>query len=235
MERCEEFEDELTSAREDMIDVMDGDGWVVKLVDSPMVEEYAVGRTDQPVIVMFRNGLPVIYDGPANEEVMLDTLVRYKEPGVQELTDNTFEHLTQAATGATTGDWLVMFYTSSCTLCSRLTATMETLACKHRGRMNVARVNKETYGEKTGRRFELGLEDKPDLIFFRQGKMYHYTVGEYDPVTLSSFMTEQYAEMTPRDIPLPKSPLSEGEPKPRKSKKKKKEEQREKKESKKEK
>jgi len=165
-ERCEEFEDELTSAREDMIDVvMDGDGWVVKLVDSPMVEEYAVGRTEQPVIVMFRNGLPVIYDGPANEEVMLDTLVRYKEPGVQELTDNTFEHLTQAATGATTGDWLVMFYTSSCTLCSRLTATMETLACKHRGRMNVARINKETYGEKTGRRFELGLEDKPDIIF----------------------------------------------------------------------
>ena len=164
MERCEEFEGELAIIREDMIDVMDGDGWVVKLVDSPIVKEYAVGRTDQPVIVMFRNGLPVIYDGPANEEVMLDTLVRYKEPGVQELTDNTFEHLTQAATGATTGDWLVMFYTSSCTLCSRLTATMETLACKHRGRMNVARINKETYGEKTGRRFELGLEDKPDII-----------------------------------------------------------------------
>ena len=95
---------------------------------------------------------------------MLDTLVRYKDQGVQELTDNTFEHLTQAATGATTGDWLVMFYTPSCILCARLTATMETLACKYRGRMNVARVNKETYGEKTGRRFELGLEDKPDII-----------------------------------------------------------------------
>ena len=69
---------------------------------------------------------------------MLDTLVRYKDQGVQELTDNTFEHLTQAATGATTGDWLVMFYTPSCVLCARLTATMETLACKYRGRMNVA-------------------------------------------------------------------------------------------------
>ena len=63
LERCEEFEGELTSIREDMIDVMDGDGWVVKLVDSPFVEEYAVGKTEQPVIVMFRNGLPVIYDG----------------------------------------------------------------------------------------------------------------------------------------------------------------------------
>ena len=63
LERCEEFEGELTSIREDMIDVMDGDAWVVKLMDSPLVEEYAVGKTEQPVIVMFRNGLPVIYDG----------------------------------------------------------------------------------------------------------------------------------------------------------------------------
>ena len=63
LERCEEFEGELTSIREDMIDVMDGDAWVVKLMDSPLVEEYAVGKTDQPVIVMFRRALPVIYDG----------------------------------------------------------------------------------------------------------------------------------------------------------------------------
>jgi thioredoxin-like negative regulator of GroEL len=83
---------------------------------------------------------------------------------VQELTDSSFEHLTQAASGATTGDWLVMFFTSSCQLCHRLMATLESVGCKHRGRINVARVNKETYGEKSGRRFELGLEDKPDII-----------------------------------------------------------------------
>lgn len=29
---------------------------------------------------------------------------------VVKLTDATFEELTQAATGATTGDWVVMFY-----------------------------------------------------------------------------------------------------------------------------
>merc|ERR1719228_2137704 len=103
MERCEEFEGELASIREDLIDSMDGDGWVVKLIDSPLLEEYYVGKTEQPVTVMFRHGLPVIYDGPANEEIMLETLVRYKDPGVQELTDTAFEHLPQAATGATTG------------------------------------------------------------------------------------------------------------------------------------
>jgi len=208
-ERCGEFEGELTSIREDMIDVMEGDGWVVKLVDSPLVEDYAVGKTEQPVIVMFRKGLPVLYDGPANEEIMLDTLVSYKEPGVQELTDSTFEHLTQAATGATTGDWLVMFFTSSCTLCSRLTATMETLACKYKGRMNVARINKETYGEKTGRRFELGLEDKPDIILFRLGRMYKYELTQYDPESLASFMTGFYKNYPALSIPLPKSPFDD--------------------------
>lgn len=33
-----------------------------------------------------------------------------KDPLVKELADDSFEHLTQAATGATTGDWLVMLY-----------------------------------------------------------------------------------------------------------------------------
>ena len=33
--------------------------------------------------------------GPANGEVMAEILMQYKEPGVKELTDSTFEHLTQ--------------------------------------------------------------------------------------------------------------------------------------------
>lgn len=31
-----------------------------------------------------------------------------QSPAVKELTDKIFEHITQAATGATTGDWFVM-------------------------------------------------------------------------------------------------------------------------------
>ena len=46
-----------------MLEVMGEDVRVVKLLDSPMVEEYTVEKTDQPVIIIFRNSLPVIYDG----------------------------------------------------------------------------------------------------------------------------------------------------------------------------
>lgn len=208
-DRCEEFEGELAGIREDLIDVMDGDGWVVKLLDSGVMDRFYVGKTDQPLIIMFRNNLPVIYNGPANEEVMLETLVRMKEPGTKELTDSTFEHLTQAATGATTGDWLVMFFTPGCELCTRLTAALETVGCQQRGRASVASVNKETYGEKTGRRFELGLGDQPDIILFRLGRMYRYTIDKFDPESLLSFMNGFYKNYPAESIPLPKSPFDD--------------------------
>ena len=60
---CEVFEEKLISIGEDLLEVNDGDVRVVKLMDSPMVEEYAVENTDLPVIILFRNSLPVIYDG----------------------------------------------------------------------------------------------------------------------------------------------------------------------------
>jgi hypothetical protein len=46
--------------------------------------------------------------GDIEEDLILHTLSDSREPAVKELSDDNFEHLTQAATGATTGDWLVM-------------------------------------------------------------------------------------------------------------------------------
>ena len=63
VKKCREFEGELISIGEDLLEVMGEDVGVVKLMDSPMVEEYTVEKTDQPVVIMFRNNLPVIYDG----------------------------------------------------------------------------------------------------------------------------------------------------------------------------
>jgi len=48
----------------------------------------------------------------ADDEFTPDTIVDWVEEAKQtplpELTDETFEHLTQASTGSTTGDWLIM-------------------------------------------------------------------------------------------------------------------------------
>lgn len=49
-----------------------------------------------------------------------------KDSNVVELSDETFEHDTQAASGATTGDWFVMFYAPvSCTRCHVTTTTTQ--------------------------------------------------------------------------------------------------------------
>ena len=40
--------------------------------------------------------------------MLLETLTQSQEVAVHNLNDETFEHLTQAASGATTGDWFVM-------------------------------------------------------------------------------------------------------------------------------
>ncbi len=68
--------------------------------------------------------------GPANEEEILESISLFKEPCVKELNDNTFEHQTQAATGATTGDWFVLFVKDECPECELLRARWEALACK---------------------------------------------------------------------------------------------------------
>ena len=59
-------------------------------------------------------------------------------------THQQYTYLTKAASGATTGDWLVLFFTDECEACFKMTAVLDTVACKHRGNAaniaNVARV-----------------------------------------------------------------------------------------------
>jgi len=202
--KCQEYERELAAIREDLVDSINA--WVVKSVNSPLRQLFS--PDPEPTIVFFRNQIPVLYDGPPNDEEMLETLLAYKETCVKDLTDTSFEHMTQAATGATTGDWLVMFYKDECEECAGLRARLETLGCKHKVRgINVAMVNKGSTGAVTGRRFEVA--GVPALIFFRLGRMYRYELNKFDLETLSSFITGWYKNVKGDGIPLPKTPFDD--------------------------
>ncbi len=96
-----DLETELASVREDLVDSLNA--WVVKAVDSKLKDKYS--PNPGPTVIFFRQQTPILYDGPANEDEILETLSLFKEPCVRELSDANFEHLTQASTGATTGDW----------------------------------------------------------------------------------------------------------------------------------
>ncbi|XP_026294009.1 thioredoxin domain-containing protein [Frankliniella occidentalis] len=202
-ESCEVLEKELTSLREDLVDALNA--WVVKAVSSSMVKLYS--PTKEPALVFFRHGVPLLYDGPINDELILHTFTDNKEPVVKELNDNTFEHLTQASTGATTGDWLVMFYSDNCVDCQRLQARWEAVGAKLKTRMNVARVNKGAAGAATGRRF--GVQEVPSFILFRQGRLYRYQIPKYDVTSFASFATDWYKNAKAEKIPPPKSPFDD--------------------------
>lgn len=78
---------------------------VVKSINSHMAGIYNPSK--EPALVYFRRGLPLLYHGPITEDDIMQTFGDNREPVVKELSDVNFEHLTQASTGATTGDWFV--------------------------------------------------------------------------------------------------------------------------------
>jgi len=101
---CDIYERKLAHLREDLVDALSA--WIVKAVDSQLLQLYSNAK--EPVLLFFRHGLPLLYDELLEDADIMVTFTENKAPTVKELTDDTFEHLTQASSGATTGDWFVM-------------------------------------------------------------------------------------------------------------------------------
>lgn len=78
---------------------------VARAHNSQMVHMYDPDK--EPALIFFRHGIPLLYHGDGTEEDILRLFNENAEPVVKELADENFEHLTQAATGSTTGDWFV--------------------------------------------------------------------------------------------------------------------------------
>ncbi|XP_058791130.1 protein disulfide-isomerase A4 [Phymastichus coffea] len=202
-EICDDVENQLLHIREDLVDSLSA--WVVKVVNSQMLRLYSTGI--EPAIVYFRQGIPLLYDGKIEEEEILMTFMENKEPIVKELTDDSFEHLTQASTGATTGDWFVMFYSPDCVDCQRMGARWEAVGARLKQRINVARVNKYSTGASTARRF--GVYEVPQFILFRHGKMYRYLIPKHDTKSFISFAQDWYKNAHGEKVPVPQSPFDD--------------------------
>lgn len=116
------------------------------------------------------------------------------------LTESTFEHDTQASTGATTGRWFVKFYAPWCAHCKRLTPVWERLATELQGSgVNVAKVD-ATAEKALSRRFK--ITSFPTLRYFANGKMYSYT-GERTFEAMYKFAVESFADAPATPVPQP--------------------------------
>ncbi|VVC34455.1 Thioredoxin-like fold,Thioredoxin domain [Cinara cedri] len=198
---CKKYEETLTQIREEVVDSLNA--WVVKVEGSNLVHIY--DPTKEPSLVMFRYGVPLLIpeSEAINEELLIDMILNNRDPIVKELNDNNFEHLTQASTGATTGDWFIKFYSSDSIECQRLQAQWETVGAKLKNRVNVARINRHIGGAITSRRFN--INQSPTFILLRRGAMYKYTLSHVNVESLLKFVEEDYNLTVKIQVPQPKS------------------------------
>eukprot|EP00760_Papus_ankaliazontas_P006790 PhM_4_TR13172/c0_g2_i1/m.15404/K09582/PDIA4, ERP72; protein disulfide-isomerase A4 len=138
------------------------------------------------------------YEGPRSEDALLDfALVGSREvpedawrsiraPGkdamgaVDEdhavvLTDTNFEHLTQATTGATTGDWFLFFHSPHCGYCQKAAPEIKKLAAKLRSEGRPVTVGKIDCSAELETRRRFNIKGYPTFVFLRQGLMYEYS------------------------------------------------------------
>ncbi|XP_047494537.1 uncharacterized protein LOC125042735 [Penaeus chinensis] len=210
--KCKDLEDTLIAVREDIVESLNA--WVVRTHSPALAKQYGLTAVVEenpkiePGIIFVRSGIPMLYNGPADDdEFLLHMFVSNLDSVVKSLGDSTFEHETQASTGATTGDWLVMFTRAGCERCTYLRATVEAVAASMRNRKNVAIVDRDTDGGQTTRRF--GVKDFPSLILFRLGRLYRYDLPILDAKTLEAFMTDGFRNARGEEIPHPKTPFDD--------------------------
>eukprot|EP01001_Neometanema_parovale_P013127 NODE_948_length_1974_cov_96.878984_g898_i0.p1 GENE.NODE_948_length_1974_cov_96.878984_g898_i0~~NODE_948_length_1974_cov_96.878984_g898_i0.p1 ORF type:complete len:605 (-),score=189.69 NODE_948_length_1974_cov_96.878984_g898_i0:158-1921(-) len=125
-----------------------------------------------------------------------------KPSAITMLDDESFEHLTQASTGATTGDWFINFYAQWCKPCMNLKPIWEYTAQGLQGKVNVAMIEAITNPE-TATRF--GVNQFPTLLLISHGKMYTFN-GTRDVKTLTQFAQKQgpaFKKAKPQPVPKP--------------------------------
>ncbi|XP_026844743.1 uncharacterized protein LOC6591693 [Drosophila persimilis] len=201
-EVCLEYETTVSLIQNDLKETLGA--MVVQAHESNLVGIY--DPTKEPALVYYRHGIPILYHGNIIEDQIVEFFNDNKEPAVKELSDENFEHLTQASSGATTGDWFIFFYSADCVLCQRLYAIWESVGGKLRQKLNIARMNRLETGISTARR--LGILGSPEFIFIRQGKVYRYIAKTYRPEDFIKFAELSYLESPSEMVPEPPSVIS---------------------------
>jgi len=167
---CERYEQVLRDNLKEMEEMYQCSLTIVR--DNAALER-RFGLERIPRVMFFREGVPAIYNSP---ELLPSGLLYWvhkaRDARVQILDDAIFEHLTQATSGHTTGDWLVAFVSGET---PALRAKFEGLQANFMGYgTNVAIVD-YVKNVNLKKRFEIAGNT---LLFFRKGKMYRF-IGEY--------------------------------------------------------
>jgi len=116
---------------------------------------------------------------------------------VVDLDEQNFEHLTQAATGATSGDWLVLFCKESVPRCAKVAQNWQRVAvtlaasreAKYLPRINVAQVDTS---QSAWLRKRFGIQAVPVVLLFKGGVMYSFHGGGFSVERLVAFAERDF-------------------------------------------
>jgi len=125
---------------------------------------------------------------------------------VVELDEQNFEHLTQAATGATSGDWLVLFCKESVPRCAKVLANWQKVAvtlassreAKGLPRINVATVDT---GTSSWLRKRFSIQSVPVVHLFKGGVMYSFQGSGFSVDRLVQFAESDFERSSRMLVP----------------------------------
>ncbi|XP_033098117.1 protein disulfide-isomerase A6 homolog isoform X2 [Anneissia japonica] len=199
--KCKEFQKEY----EKVARILIGEGiGVYRVDDATLSRQYGIPRL--PTLIYFRSeGLPVMYFGGLDGYEIAEWMDSNGEQITVNLYDGDFEHLTQASTGATTGNWMVNFCKPDVPGCSQLTPSWEGAAARLKGRANFAYVD-PTKNELLKKRFNIG-NSLPVIMLFRLGKQYVYELPARDPASLAVFAETGYQHAKGSPVSIQQSPF----------------------------
>lgn len=121
------------------------------------------------------------------------------------LTDATFEHHTQAATGQTAGVWFVRVKSKTCGHCVRMNDEWTRLAEEMDNAVIVADIDGPNNPVTTGR-FRQHVRGLPTMLLFRDRKVFKYT-GARTVEAMAEFATATYADARAHDVPPEATPV----------------------------
>ena len=120
---------------------------------------------------------------------------------VVELTDATFEHQTQSATGQTTGKWIVKYYAPWCGFCKSLAPTWEELSERlGESEVNDVIVAKVDCTEEKDVCDRFKIKGFPAIKYFADRKMFTYK-GDRDIDSLYEFVTGGFKSALHEPVP----------------------------------
>ncbi|KAL2607442.1 hypothetical protein R1flu_026015 [Riccia fluitans] len=142
------------------------------------------------------------FDSEEEKEMDLDTQDWDDEfegtPTLRVLNDDNFEHDTQAATGQTTGIWLVLFWSHHSVPSRNAEATLLQVYTQMRhSHLLIAAVNVSS-NPRTVQRFD--IQKVPVLILFRERRMYTYK-GHWAVMNIIKFVKGGYESVTAETVP----------------------------------